>query len=58
MRTATIERKTKETDICLTLCLDGGEVSVNTGVGFFDHMLTAFATHAGFGLQVTCKGDL
>ena len=58
MRTATIERKTKETDIALTLCLDGGEVSVNTGVGFFDHMLTAFATHAGFGLQVTCKGDL
>ena len=57
MREADVVRKTKETDINLTLCLDGGEVSVNTGVGFFDHMLTAFATHAGFGLQATCKGD-
>ena len=58
MRTATINRKTKETDINLTLCLDGGEVKVDTGVGFFDHMLTAFATHAGYGLTVTCKGDI
>ena len=57
MRTATINRKTKETDISLTLCLEGGEISIDTGVGFFDHMLTAFAAHAGYGLIVTCKGD-
>lgn len=58
MRETTLTRKTKETDISLTLNLDGGEVSVNTGVGFFDHMLTAFAAHAGFGLKVACKGDI
>lgn len=58
MRTATVNRKTKETDIALTLCLDGGEVSVSTGIGFFDHMLTAFAVHAGFGLTLLVRGDL
>ena len=58
MRTATIERKTKETDIALTLCLDGGAVEIDTGVGFFDHMLNSFATHGGFGLSVRVKGDL
>ena len=58
MRTASIERKTKETDISLTLCLDGGEVSIDTGIGFFDHMLNSFATHGGFGLELTAKGDL
>jgi imidazoleglycerol-phosphate dehydratase len=58
MRETTLTRKTKETDISLTLNLDGGEVNVNTGVGFFDHMLTAFAAHAGFGLVVDCKGDI
>lgn len=58
MRTATVNRKTKETDIALTLCLDGGEVSVSTGIGFFDHMLTAFAVHAGFGLTLSVRGDL
>ncbi len=58
MRTATVNRKTKETDIKLSLCLDGGEVSINTGVGFFDHMLNSFATHGRFGLIVDVKGDL
>ncbi len=58
MRTATVSRKTRETDITAALCLDGGEVAVSTGIGFFDHMLTAFATHGGFGLTLTATGDL
>ena len=58
MRTASIQRTTKETDITLTLCLDGGEVSVSTGIGFFDHMLTALAFYAGFGLELSALGDL
>lgn len=58
MRTATVERNTKETQIAATLCLDGGEVAVSTGNGFFDHMLTAFAVHGGLGLQLTVQGDL
>ncbi len=58
MRNAQISRKTKETDIKLSLELDGGEVSINTGIGFFDHMLTAFAVHGGFGLSVEVSGDL
>lgn len=58
MRTVTVERNTKETQIAATLCLDGGEVAVSTGNGFFDHMLTAFAVHGGFGLQLTVQGDL
>lgn len=58
MRKALIERKTKETDISLDLCLDGGDVSVDTGIGFFDHMLNSFAVHGGFGLNVSVKGDL
>ena len=58
MRNAAITRKTAETDITLGLCLDGtGEVSVNTGVGFLDHMLTLFAQHGRFDLSVTCAGD-
>lgn len=57
-RTATIHRKTKETDITLTLDLDGGETRISTGVGFFDHMLTAFSVHSGFGLTVDAQGDL
>ena len=58
MRTASITRTTKETDIALTLCLDGGEVQVSTGIGFFDHMLTALAFYAGWGMKLTVKGDL
>lgn len=57
-RTAAITRETKETSIVLNLSLDGGEVKVDTGIGFFDHMLTAFAFYAGFGLELTAKGDL
>jgi imidazoleglycerol-phosphate dehydratase len=59
MRTATITRTTAETDIALTLTLDGtGRSEVSTGVGFFDHMLTHLARHGLFDLTVTCKGDL
>lgn len=50
-------RNTKETQIELKLNLDGGEVKVDTGVGFFDHMLTAFAVHGGFGLELHTVGD-
>ncbi len=57
-RTAAIRRTTKETDIDLKLSLDGGEVRVSTGIGFFDHMLTALAFYAGFGLELTVRGDL
>ena len=58
MRVAEIKRKTAETDISLTLCLDGkGHASTNTGCGFLDHMLTLFASHGRFGLTVECKGD-
>lgn len=58
MRSASITRTTKETDISLKLCLDGGEVKVSTGIGFFDHMLTALAFYAGWGLELTATGDL
>ena len=58
MREAKISRKTKETDIELSLNLDGGDVCIDTGIGFFDHMLNSFATHGGFGLNVKVKGDL
>ena len=58
MRTSIVERNTKETQIKVELCLDGGAVEVSTGFGFFDHMLTAFGVHGGFGLKVTVKGDL
>ncbi len=58
MRTAEIIRKTKETDIKLSLNLDGsGKSEINTGVGFLDHMLTLFASHARFDLDVSCTGD-
>lgn len=58
MRTSNIQRNTKETKINIELNLDGGEVEVSTGIGFFDHMLTAFGVHGGFGLMVEVKGDL
>ena len=58
-RTATRERKTRETEIRVSLDLDGaGEARVATGIGFFDHMLDALARHAGFDLAVECHGDL
>jgi imidazoleglycerol-phosphate dehydratase len=58
-RTAQESRKTKETDISISLNLDGaGKNSISTGVGFFDHMLTAFALHGGFDLDIKVKGDL
>ncbi len=58
MRTATIDRKTAETDIHLTLNLDGnGTSSIDSGCGFLDHMLTLFAKHGRFDLEVVCKGD-
>ena len=58
MRTSNIERNTKETKINIELNLDGGDVDISTGIGFFDHMLTAFGVHGGFGLRVEVKGDL
>ena len=58
-RTATIQRTTSETDITITINLDGtGQHEINTGVGFLDHMLTAVAVHGLFDLQVQVKGDL
>ena len=58
MRTAEINRKTNETDIKLSLNLDGtGKSEIATGCGFLDHMLTLFARHGGFDLTVSCKGD-
>ncbi len=58
-RTAEVRRTTKETDIFLYLNLDGsGKADINTGIGFFDHMLDAFARHSFFDLTVTVKGDL
>jgi len=58
-RQGRVERKTRETDIRLVLDLDGsGRATVATGIGFFDHMLTALAKHGHFDLTVRCKGDL
>ena len=58
MREYSIERKTKETDISLSLNIDGrGCAQINTGCGFLDHMLELFAHHSRFDLKVTCKGD-
>ena len=58
MRQSTMQRKTAETDISLTLNLDGsGSSEISSGVGFLDHMLTLFAKHGQFDLSLTCKGD-
>ena len=59
IRQATVKRKTSETDIALFLRIDGsGEAEVDTGIGFFDHMLDQIARHSGMDLAVHCKGDL
>ena len=58
MRKAEIKRKTNETDICLSLDLDGtGKSRINSGCGFLDHMLTLLARHARFDMEVSCVGD-
>jgi len=59
MRTANVQRKTKETDVRVELNLDGsGQASVSIGLPFLEHMLELFAKHGLFDLQITCKGDL
>ena len=58
-RTASLERHTSETEIRLTLDLDGtGTTAIDTGLGFFDHMLTALIKHSRFDLELACSGDL
>ena len=58
-RKAEICRTTKETDIRISLNIDGnGKADIDTGIGFFDHMLTSFVVHGGFDISVNCKGDL
>lgn len=59
MRTATVTRKTRETDITVTLNLDGsGKTEIQTGIGFFDHMLTALCVHTGWDCEISAAGDL
>ena len=59
VRSGTVKRETTETQIALTLTIDGtGVYSVATGIRFFDHMLELFARHGGFDLKLKCKGDL
>jgi imidazoleglycerol-phosphate dehydratase len=58
MRIATLHRATTETDVKLTLRLDGGETSIQTGLGYFDHMLMQLAKHGGFELRIEARGDL
>ena len=59
MRSSEIKRKTAETDIVLSLNIDGeGKSVIDTGCGFLDHMLTLFASHGRFDLEVLCKGDI
>ena len=59
MRTATVSRTTRETDIAITLDIDGvGRADVSTGIGFYDHLLTSFAHHGLFDLTIDARGDL
>lgn len=59
MRKATVTRVTKETQITVSLCIDGkGENEIQTGIGFFDHMLTALSRHSGISMQIKAEGDL
>lgn len=59
MRTACADRSTKETNITVSINLDGsGKTDIHTGIGFFDHMLTAFALHGGFDAEIRAEGDL
>lgn len=59
MREASVKRTTKETDISVKLNVDGsGKYKIDTGIGFFDHMLTALTVHSGMDLELTAKGDL
>lgn len=57
MREGSFSRQTRETSIDASICLEGGNIEVSTGIGFFDHMLEAFAVHGGFGLTVRAMGD-
>ncbi|EAK1649345.1 bifunctional histidinol-phosphatase/imidazoleglycerol-phosphate dehydratase HisB [Campylobacter jejuni] len=57
-RSASYQRTTKETDIKVKVFLNGGKVSIKTGIDFFDHMLEQIAVHGGIGLEISCKGDL
>ena len=57
-RSASYQRITKETDIQVKVCLNGGKIDIHTGVDFFDHMLEQIAVHGGIGLEISCKGDL
>ena len=59
VRSGSVERKTKETDIKIAVALDGkGKAAVDTGIGFFDHMLTALSVHSGISMDIKVKGDL
>ncbi len=58
MRTAELERNTKETEVYVSLELEGGPLTIETGIGFFDHMLHALLFYAGFGGTIRCRGDL
>ena len=59
MKRGFVERKTRETEVSVEVTIDGkGNADVNTGIGFFDHMLTALSVHSGISMSIKCKGDL